>query len=148
MNQDMLKKAAETLHNVVLVDSDVKLYMSLSSNQAKRYEVHEFDLAFSQPTDPKGQPQQEINGGVIEFSITELPDSTINKWMMDPVMQMSGEFIFERSGQNSVLKVTFTDSYCVRYHKTVGMGGTLTRLCISPESVDVNGHEKLKIWAR
>jgi len=148
MNQEVLKKAVDAVRNVVLVDSDVKLYMSLSSNPAKRYEVHEFDLAFSQPTDHKGQPQEETNGGVIEFSITELPDGTINRWMMDSVLQMSGEFIFERSGQNSVLKVTFTDSYCVCYHKTVGRGGTLTRLCISPESVDVNGHEKLKIWAR
>lgn len=129
------------------IDSDVKVYLTLSVNPDKMYEIQEFDLSFSQPTDHKGQPQSETNGGVIDFAIDQLPDEIINKWMMNSTMMLSGEFSFERSMQSAVLKVKFTDSYCVGCDKSVGVGGVITRLRISPEEVDINGKGKLKIWA-
>lgn len=145
--KDVLKKAAN-FFNVELIDSDVKLYLTLANNPTKKYEISEFDIVFTQPMDHKGQPQNEIDGGVVEFAINELPDDIINKWMMDSTMQLSGQFSFERKAQNSVLKVIFNDSYCVSYDKVIGMGGSLTRLMISPEVVNINGKEKLKIWTR
>ncbi len=143
----VVKKVAESLLNVELVDSEVKLYLAFLSDPGKQYEISEFDISFSQPTDHKGQPQQEINGGLIEFSIRELPDDTLNRWMLNSTLKMSGIFSFERKAQNSVLKVAFTDSYCVSYNKVITTGGALTCFRISPESVNINGREKLKIWA-
>lgn len=143
-----LKKSTSSLLGIELVDSDVQLYLTLASNPEKKYEISEFDIYFSQPTDHKGQPQHETNGGIIEFSIKEIPDEALNKWMLNSTMQLSGQFSFERKAQSSVLKILFTDSFCVYYDKMISTGGALTRLRISPEIVNINGSEKLKIWAR
>lgn len=145
--KDILKKAAN-FFDVELIDSDVKLYLTLTNNPAKKYEISEFDITFSQPKDHKGQPQNEIDGGFIEFSLMQLPDDIINKWMLDSTMQLDGQFSFERKAQNSVLKVTFNDTFCVSYDKIIGMGTSVTRLIISPGVVNINGKEKLKIWTR
>lgn len=145
---ETVKKGISKVTDVILVDSDVKLYLTLTANPAKKYAVAEFDLTFSQAVDHKDQPQNDTNGGVIEFSLTELPDDILTKWMLNSTMMLSGLFSFERSMQSSVMKISFEDSYCVSYHKSIGVGGTVTRMRISPELVNINGKEKLKIWAR
>lgn len=110
------------------------------SIENKQYEIERFKMDFSQGIDLKGQPQEETNGGVVEFSITNLPDELFNKWMIRETEVKTGVFVFEQGDQNSPLKVSFSDAYCINMAIRTSLGqGLYTDYVISANEIDLNG---------
>lgn len=116
-----------------------KISLDLHIN-SKIYEIERFKMDFSQGIDVKGQPQEETNGGIIEFSIANLPDDLFNKWMLKETEVKNGVFIFIQGEQESPLKVTFTQAYCINMAIHTLMGkGLYTDYVISANEIDLNG---------
>ena len=103
------------------------------------YDVESFNITFHQPVDHKGQPQDEVKGGRIAFTIPQLPDSELNKWMFEANKLKSGEFAFKRNGENTPLRVKFDEAYCVGQKTHTAQGrGLATSLVISANVVTLN----------
>lgn len=132
--------AANKLNNIFNLpqpDSEVTAYLVL---EGKEYELRSFSTEFGQPFDWKGQPQSEIKGGLLHFSLYQLPDNTINRWMFSPNMRKSGEIQFRKKASNIPLRIKFTEAQCISYKKDVGRKdiGFEANLIISPLEVFLN----------
>lgn len=122
-----------------LVQPIGKISLSLVID-GERYEMEQFRLNFSQGVDQKGEPQEETNGGIIEFSIASLPDKMLNRWMLKETELKDGMFIFEQGAQNSPLKIKFTEAYCIGMATRTHPGrGLYTEYTISANEIDLNG---------
>lgn len=107
---------------------------------ANTYEIEKFRMDMSQGVDQKGEPQEDTNGGVLEFSIANFPDKLFSKWMMKETEIKNGVFVFEQGDQSSPLKVKFTDAYCVNMVNRTSLGkGVFTDYVISVNELDLNG---------
>lgn len=110
------------------------------SMEGRNYEIERFKINFSQGIDLKGQPQEETNGGIVEFSITNLPDELFNKWMIRETDVKDGIFVFEQGDQNSPLKISFSEAYCINMAIRTSLGrGLYTDYIISANEIDLNG---------
>ncbi len=108
----------------------------------KKYEIESINLGFWQGADFKGQPQNEVRAGTINFSISGQPDNTLNQWMLKSELLKNGEFVFNRGAQNSPLKISFTEAYCVNMtNRTASSTGMLTEIKISANEVNLNERE-------
>lgn len=133
------KKDKVTSFPFRLVQPIGKISLSLVID-GNRYEIEQFRLNFSQGVDQKGEPQEETNGGIVEFSIASLPDKILNRWMLKETELKDGMFIFEQGAQNSPLKVKFTDAYCIGMATRTRPGrGLYTEYVISANEIDLNG---------
>lgn len=122
-----------------LVQPIGKISLSLVID-GKRYEIEQFRLDFSQGVDQKGEPQEETNGGIVEFSIASLPDKMLNRWMLKEAELKDGMFVFEQGAQNSPLKIKFTEAYCISMATRTQPGrGLYTEYVISANEIDLNG---------
>ena len=103
-----------------------------------RYILEEFDLEFHQEVDGKDRPDSEVKGGLITLTISQPPESGLAKWMTGDLERQSGEFRFfphgDKTGEGSLLDITFKDAYCVSYQKVVVPkgAGVWTTLILSP----------------
>lgn len=122
-----------------LVQPVGKISLSLVIDD-KRYEIEQLRLNFSQGVDQKGEPQEETNGGIVEFSIANQPDRMLNRWMLKETELKDGMFIFEQGAQNSPLKIKFTEAYCIHMATRTHPGrGLYTEYAISANEIDLNG---------
>lgn len=105
-----------------------------------RYEIERFRMTFSQQVDHKGEPQEETNGGIVEFTIGSMPDQILNRWMLKDTELKNGEFVFEQGEQSSPLKIKFTEAYCINMAtRTVQGKGLCTDYVISANETEING---------
>jgi hypothetical protein len=113
------------------------------------YEVEQFNVRFHQPTDFKGQPQHEIMGGQLILVLPQAADNVLYDWAKRSSKLKSGEIAFETEMSSPVLKVLFTNAYCVKLTREIdAYAGTKTTLVIAPETVDVNGINHENHWKK
>lgn len=117
--------------------SKLSLDMMLDGTE---YEIQDFAVGFDQPIDSRGEPQNEVHGGAIKFTVPSMPDKTLHQWMMQSDMRKSGEFVFKRGDENSPLRVEFADAYCINMKsRTASSKGLSTDFVISANEVRMNG---------
>ncbi|GHT07807.1 hypothetical protein FACS189426_01970 [Bacteroidia bacterium] len=121
----------------------------------KTYIVEKFNLNFRQDIDPrKNRPDSFTYGGVMQITISEAPDYSINEWMVQTYMMRSGEIRFfsnmPKITNSSLLTIFFSDAYCVAYDKKANTksGGLLTTLTISPRTIKIGGEEFENNWKK
>lgn len=120
--------------------------------RGKEYIVEEFDLEFTQDVNDKGRPDSLIHGGLITVTLSDIPDDSINSWVMDTFQKRDGEFRFLTNDgmirEGAQLQILFKDAYCVNYRKVINpVGfGVLTTLVISPGYLRVGNEEFESKW--
>lgn len=131
------------------------LSLPLAHIQAKfildgeKYDVEDFKINFSQPVDHKGQPQHEMKGGQIMVSISQIPGNNMYQWAKKATELKGGSVIFQTDLGISVLRVTFSNAYCVSLTRDISaITGTKTTLYIAPEKVSLNGIEHNNFWSK
>ena len=118
----------------------------------KKYILEEFDMEFGQEVGSKSRPDSLPYGGRITITISEVPDESINSWMMNVYQKQDGEFRFLINdgmiNQGAVLQIQFRDAYCIDYRKTLNPqgAGSLTTLVISPRYIRVGNEEFENRW--
>lgn len=131
------EKVASTPFKLIQPIGKISLCLVIEEN---KYEIEWFKLDFSQGVDQKGEPQEDTKGGIVEFSIDSLPDKLLNRWMLRESELKNGVFIFEQGEQNSPLKITFTEAFCVKMAtRTLPGRGLYTEYTISANEIDLNG---------
>jgi hypothetical protein len=115
--------------------------------KGKKYVLEAFDMDFGQDTNARNQPEGEVSGGVITFTISEPPDEWLTAWMLNLNERRDGEFRFlinsYKITESAALNIAFKEAVCVSYQKVihpVGVG-LLTTLVISPRWVRVGNEE-------
>lgn len=120
--------------------------------KTKKYILEEFDLEFGQEVSSKGKPDSLPCGGRITITMSEVPDESINSWMMNSYQKQDGEFRFLINNgmisEGAVLQIQFRDAYCIDYRKTLNPqgAGSLTTLVISPRYIRVGNEEFENRW--
>lgn len=111
------------------------------------YTVSDFKIGFAQPTDYKGQPQHEIQGGQFVVTLSQAADSNLYLWAKNPTALKGGSVLFQTDLGITVLRIVFAQAYCVSLSRNVDdTTGTQTILVISPEEVSIDGVEHNNFW--
>jgi hypothetical protein len=119
------------------------------SLDGETFEVEHFNIHFEQPTDYKGQPQHEIGGGKITVHISQAASNSLYIWAKTSTLRKSGTVLFQTDMGITVLKVEFTNAYCINLTRQINAHtGTNTILVISPEKVKMNGMEHDNFWVK
>lgn len=141
--KDGISKAASYL-NFPLIDSNVTVWLKVDG---KEYEIEQFKIGFSQPTDFKGEPQSEIKGGQLMVTLSEaLPDS-FYEWAIKSKKEKDGQVAFQIQTGNAPLKIEFFRATCINFNRNVSSnGGLQTYLVLSPERLLINGVEHDNFW--
>jgi len=115
--------------------------------EGKTYDVENFKIAFSQPTDYKGQPQHEIEGGQLYITLDESADNNLYLWARKSTLLKSGSILFQTDAGITVIEIEFTDAYCINLTREINAyTGTKTSLLISPKKVKMNGFLHENYW--
>jgi hypothetical protein len=111
------------------------------------YDVEKFDIKFNQPVDFKGQPQHETKGGQIYLTLAQTADDALLLWAKKSTLQKSGQVVFQTDMGISVLRVNFTDGYCITLGRSFNaLMGTNTSIVISSSVISMNGIEHDNRW--
>ena len=134
--KDKASEAASGVFNFPQIDSDLKVWFVFKDEE---YELSQFNIGFGQATDYKGQPQDEVRGGVMMLTIADPVSDKIYKWAMKS-LAIDGVIEFRSKTASSPLKIEFTNGYCVNFDRVIEAGtGLSTMLTISPEEIRING---------
>ena len=121
---------------------DVKFYF-----KGMEYDVERFQISFLQPADYKDQPQQNVRGGQIFLSLTQIVDAAIYIWAKHPSLKESGKISVRTDNSNNPLDIEFEEACCVSFARTCNfIAGTRTELIISPNKVSVNNVPHENRW--
>lgn len=123
------------LFSLPQIDSDLTAWFILDGQE---YEMSQFNISFGQSVDHKGQPQDEIRGGIMSIVLSQTLPENIYRWGMTSIPQ-NGSVIFKSKTANSPLKINFINAYCIRFNRSVASeGGLETQLVISPDEIFIN----------
>lgn len=115
----------------------------------KQYDIEAFNVKFSQPVDYKGQPQHEMKGGQLTIVMMQAADNNLYLWAKKATDLKSGQILFQTDLGITVLRVNFTNAYCVTLARDINaMSGTKTSLVIAPEIITLNGVEHDNFWEK
>lgn len=124
----------------------VESYLLLDGN---KYEIVEFNVAFTQATDHKGKPQHEVTGGKIFITLPQSADNLLFEWAKTSTQLKNGEVVFFSELSGTVLHVEFFNAYCLRLeHQIKSAAGLSINLTIYPERLIVNGIEHDNFWEK
>ncbi|MDR2915903.1 MAG: hypothetical protein LBV74_13920 [Tannerella sp.] len=133
----VIEKAEQILP---LHDTSVNAILTLPSGN--RYEIYFFETEFQQTIDYKNQPQKEVKGGLLSFTLHQSATEELNRWMFGSNVPYSGTITFESHSRIATpeLIIKFTDGHCVGYHKEIGEYGEniVLRLTVSAKEVAIN----------
>jgi hypothetical protein len=125
------------------IDSDVTVWMVIDGEE---YELNQFKVNFGQGIDYKGQPQNEVRGGRIMITLTQIVPNNIYKWGMTSTMK-NGEIVFRSKTTNAPLRILFENAYCVNFERDLSQSnGLSSTLIISPEYININGFNFDNHW--
>lgn len=111
------------------------------------FEVEHFGIKFKQPTDYKGQPQHEIEGGQLTIHISRVATDNLYRWAKTSTLRKSGTVLFQTDLGMTIIEVEFVNAYCIDLSRHINAKtGTSTILLISPEKVKLNGTEHDNFW--
>lgn len=114
-----------------------------------RYEVEKFQIGFAQSADYKGQPEEEVKGGQMSITIPQAADNTLYSWAKQSVLLKDGEVVFQTDMGKSVLRISFTNAYCVSLTRQLSaLTGTNTSLIITPETITLNDITHDNVWTK
>ena len=131
----LIDKAKEALG---MTDASVDAKMYLNGTE---YSIDSFDIKFQKAIDFKGEPQQEVKGGLLTMTINQVVDKQINLWMFHERVKYSGSIVFASFSQieNPVITMNFTNGRCARYTKSVGYSSLSYTIVITAEKISING---------
>ncbi len=90
----------------------------------------------------------EITGGQILIKLSQIPDDSLYLWARKSVQLKSGQILFQTDLGMNVLKIDFTNAYCISLTREINAyNGTSTSLIISPENVILNDVEHDNFWS-
>jgi hypothetical protein len=111
------------------------------------YELETFDIDFNQRVDWKGQPIEDMRGGIMQCAISGQPQGEIKAWALSSRMLKDGSIEFYQELVNSPLRIEFMEACCVEMTPYLhGNGGLRTQMTISPNGVSLNGKSLFKNW--
>lgn len=118
-------------------DTHIESFFELDGQE---YEIEHFFIDVSQEIDHKGQPQHEVNGGMISIVLTQSIGDNIYDWAKRANKTKDGKILFKSKTAGTILEITFTNAYCIKLTRTIdAQTGTKTNLTISPEVINMNG---------
>lgn len=139
-----LKKVSTGITKIAQPIGKTDLFLVL---EGRDYEISKFDLSFRQNTDFKGQPTGEIDGSKVSFTIPQMADEVLRKWMLRSEKLMSGEFQFRRGDQSMPLRVKFDSAFCVSMNPhTHQQGDVRTSFVISANELVLNEKSLFNDW--
>jgi hypothetical protein len=136
VNKDKIVDKAQSL--LLHDDRAIDAYLYIGTG---KYEIHSFETEFSQEIDYKGQPQHEVKGGLLAFTLTQPADSLLNRWMFQREVFYDGTIVFAPISRvsSSPLRIAFFRARCISFQKMAGATlGIQLRLLISPGKVNLN----------
>ena len=120
------------LFSFLQVDSDLTAWFILDGQE---YEMSHFDINFAQSVDHKGQPQDEVRGGIMSITLSQTLPENIYRWGMTSIPK-NGSVIFKSKTTNPPLKINFINAYCIRFNRSIANeGGLESQLVISPDEM-------------
>lgn len=115
----------------------------------KEYKVDKFSISFLQDNDFKGQPENEVRGGRITLSLSQIADANLADWGRRSTLQKSGQVEFRTDLGKRVIAIDFMNAYCINFTRELNaLTGTKTTLIISPESVTVDEIPHTNYWKK
>lgn len=133
------------LFNFEQVDSDLTVWFILEGNE---YEVGQFNIGFGQEVDYKGEPQNEVRGGMMTIVLSQAVSASVHEWAMKTTPK-NGEVVFRSKTASSPLRIEFLNAYCIGFKQTIIDGsGLKTILQVSPEELSVNGISFDNHWVK
>ncbi|NDV64646.1 type VI secretion system tube protein TssD [Bacteroides sp. 224] len=142
---DKLKEIASNLFSFPRIDSELTVWFLF---EGKEYEISQFNIAFNQSVDFKGQPQNEVRGGRIMITLTEAVQENIYAWAMTSCAR-NGKIEFRSKTTNSPLKVEFMNAHCANFERTINLAnGLRTVIVIYPEELMINGINFDNNWVK
>ena len=139
-----LKRSCNTIEKMIQPIGKTDAYLEING---ENYELSAFDLTCEQPTDFKGQPVSDIRGGSVGFTIPQMPDATLRKWMIHSDQLMDGEFQFRRGDQSMPLRICFQQAYCIQMTPCKGSKGEMmTSFVIRANELILNEKSLFNDW--
>lgn len=137
--QNLKDKAIEKVKEA-LDSNDTSVDAKLLLN-GKEYEIDTFNIRFQKAFDYKGEPQQEVKGGVLSMTINHVVDTQINEWMFNRSVKHSGAVTFGSFSRISTpaIIIKFTNGRCFRYAKNIGHSSASYTILITAEEIEING---------
>lgn len=133
------------LFSFLQVDSDLTAWFILNGQE---YEMSRFDINFAQSVDHKGQPQDEVRGGIMSITLSQTLPENIYRWGMTSIPK-NGSVIFKSKTTNPPLKINFINAYCIRFNRSIANeGGLESQLVISPDEMLINGISFDNHWVK
>lgn len=115
----------------------------------KTYEIEQFKIGFSQPSDYKGQPQYEMKGGQIMINLAQAADDNLYLWAKKSTLLKNGTILFQTDMGITLLEISFINAYCINLTRNINaFTGTSTSLIIAPEQVSLNGEKHDNSWVK
>lgn len=113
----------------------------------KNYDVEHFKIGLVQPTDYKGQPQHELQGGQINITLSHIADDNLYQWAKTSTLRKGGTVLFQTDLGMTILRVVFVNAYCINLSREIdSVKGSTTTLTISAENINLNGFEHDNFW--
>jgi hypothetical protein len=130
-----VEKAKEALG---LNDTSVDAKLILNGTE---YEIDRFNIRFQKAFDFKGEPQQEVKGGIMSMEINHVVDKQINEWMFNQSVKHSGEVTFASFSRiaTPVITIEFTNGRCFRYSKIISHSSASYSIFVTAEEIKING---------
>jgi hypothetical protein len=114
-----------------------------------KYQIEKFEISYSQDSDYKGQPQQEVRGGLMRITLPQTADNILFLWARKSTLVKDGQVLFESDLGKRVLTINFKGAYCINLTRDINaLTGTKTSLTISPEATTIDDIPHENFWKK
>jgi hypothetical protein len=132
------------------IDSNVTAWLKFTDTN-KEYELETFNIEFVQPTDYKGEPQGDVNGGQIIVTLSQIIEEDLIAWAISHSKKRNGIIEFRVESANAPMRIEFLDGCCINFSQkmnSIGNTGVETTIVITAEELVVNGINFYKHWTQ
>ncbi|MCA1745674.1 MAG: type VI secretion system needle protein Hcp [Bacteroidales bacterium] len=125
------------MHHLPQNDSNVSVWLTLDGQE---YELSQFNIGFAQSSDHKGEPQDQVRGGLMQMTLTQTLPESLYTWAMKSTTK-EGVVVFRIEGGSAPMKIEFLNAFCIGFQRVVNTqgSGVATALTVSPEELRING---------
>jgi len=134
------------MFNLQQNDSKVSVWLTIDGEE---YELSQFNIGFAQSSDHKGEPQNEVRGGLMQVTLSQTVPESIYAWAMKTTSK-NGVVDFRIESGSAPMKIEFTNAFCVGFQRVINTegGGLATALTVSPEELRINGISFDNRWVK
>lgn len=141
---EIVKKIESFLRQLPIIDADIKVTLEIDGSV---YPIEQFNIAFSQSVDHKGQPQDEVTGGQFTISMLQILPESFYSWSINNNRSKSGTVAFKLDTRGTILEINFIQARCISFMRNLSSnGGVVSTLIISPKEIKINGIEHENRW--